>query len=151
MYSPARYRQLIGMCERRKSAAERRLLNVRRERQAIDAERDRLQRTIDLIVESDRIARLDERVVDRGGLFDWLRRGASVRHRTQMLRVELEQNDQRADECDRRIDTHLDACRIAESKRERYSDAHRKASARIRRMHLNVEESELEERKSWLK
>ncbi|AKE05323.1 hypothetical protein DB771_14635 [Burkholderia sp. AU29985] len=141
---------MIGMCERRKSAAERRLLTVRRERQAIDAERDRLQRTIDLIVESGRVAALDERVVDRGGLYDWLRRGASLRHRTQMLRVELEQNDGRASDCDRRIDAHLEACRVAENKRERYADAHRKVNARIRRMQLNAEESELEERKSWL-
>ncbi|VWC74578.1 hypothetical protein [Burkholderia contaminans] len=151
MYSQAKYRRLIGMCERRKSAAERRLLNVRRERQAIDAERERLQRTIDLIVESSRIAGLDERNVDRGVLFDWLRKGASLRHRTQMLRVELEQNDQRAEECDRRIDAHLEVYRTAESKRERYLDAHRTAGALIRRLHLNVEESELEERKSWLR
>ncbi|MFH5255812.1 hypothetical protein ACGTRS_31725 [Burkholderia semiarida] len=149
MYSPAKYRQLAQLCERRKSVGERRLLQLRRERHAIDAERERLQRKIDLLVETGRVDRLDGKIAGRGELFDWLRKDASLRHRTQMLRFDLGQSDERASECDRRIDGQREICRVLEEKRERYTDARRRANARLLRIQMNLEESELEERKSW--
>ncbi|KVO87684.1 hypothetical protein WL21_04690 [Burkholderia ubonensis] len=137
------------LCERRKSIGDRRLLQLRRDHDALVAERGRLQETIDLLTESARIDALDGRVADRAALFDWLRKGATLRYRTQLLRVDLAQSDEKVDALDQRVGAQRDACRVLDERRQRYADAQKKARAHERLVQMNIEEAELEDRKSW--
>ncbi|SDD38701.1 hypothetical protein SAMN05216345_108201 [Cupriavidus sp. YR651] len=149
MRSPASVDAGLRLCEMRIVANERRRWRLERQSRELHARHAQLASERDLLAQMERVTVLDGNTVDRSALFGWLRRRAMAVHRTQALRVEIGESEEKLRACaaeTRAMQARID---MLGRKHDRYSD--RKLSI-LRWQHIarmNRDEADIEERVAW--
>ncbi|PRC93861.1 hypothetical protein [Solimicrobium silvestre] len=146
-----KYQALLHHSQQRLQVGERRLTHVRQRLAAMEQECDRLQGEIGVQEQLAHAVGLDGAALGRQQLFDWLRKSAADRRRSQALRLELRRQQELCNECTYQVSEQHAHCLRLEQRRERYRtllDGERK---KVRLRQLEIEECEIEERVSWSK
>lgn len=146
-----KYKALLQHSEQRLQAGRRRLAHERHRLETVQQECGRLQGEIGVQQQLARAGNLNGVALDRQQLFGWLRKSAADQRRSQALRLELRRQQELGAEYAQQVGQQHALCLHLEGRRERYQTLLESERKKVYLRQLEIEESEIEERVSWLK
>ena len=146
-----KYKALIKNNDLRSKINECQIARIKSKSDFEFREVERLKEEIALLNKLNQVNDLIDVVFDRQKLFDWLRKSAGEKYKTQEIRLELSKQEERLRKSMELVHKHTDTHRYLEYKSKKYQILYQLEKKQLKVKSLNTNEAEIEECQSWLK